>query len=59
MKFRKFIAVFVAGIAVQAGVYIYLDQSCLRDVGFPNRRYDPAGSHGGWYGNERPQLLFL
>ena len=25
MKFRKFIAVFVAGIAVQAGVYIYLD----------------------------------
>lgn len=26
MKFRKFIAVFVAGIAVQAGVYIYLDQ---------------------------------
>ena len=26
MKFRKFIAVFLAGIAVQAAVYLYLDQ---------------------------------
>ena len=26
MKFRKFIGVFVLGIAVQAGIYIYLDQ---------------------------------
>lgn len=26
MKLRKFIAVFLAGIAVQAAIYLYLDQ---------------------------------